>query len=184
LERGEPRVVAGVVVGDAVPNTEDLRRRQLHAAAHEALWEDDPRMNFFAGDGIAHRLELELDGIAGTEPCSMFCELQLVRHGLRVGERVRAREDLPRPARLAAEQRRQRVPLRVVPELVDERDRDTASFVDRPGPVCLQREVEPVELYLTEAPLADMPRPAALTVSVSRRCVEVARTSVRAVARD
>src|SRR5438270_9217108 len=96
----------------------------------------------------------------------------------------RPAEDAPRPADVTGHQTRDRRALLVVGTLVHEDHRLAAAFVDRSGPVDVDREVEPGEVDLVEVALLDVPRPTAFALPGRRRCVEVARAAVIAIACD
>src|SRR4051794_36979538 len=141
-------------------------------------------MDLVARDRIPDRLHLELGAVAETVTGALARDFDVERDRPRVLELVRRAEDAPRPARIAACERDERLALRFVGALVVEGDRLAAAVVDRARPVGEHRDGETVELCVTVMPGLDPPRPAAFALSGGRPAIDVARTAVVAVARD
>src|SRR6478609_3865069 len=72
----------------------------------------------------------------------------------------------------------------MVGAFVDERDRLAASFMNCPGPIGEDREVQVVEDRRSVAARIDVPCPAALALPCRRKTIHVAGAAVVAVAGD
>ena len=185
LEAPERGVLARVIEAELVVDAEHARRREDAVLDDEPFGEDELRVHFRLGDGIADRLELELDDIADRRARAVLREIDLERRGNRRRQVVGLDEQSPRAAQLAAEHARERGMLRVAGAGVDVAGRAAAAFVDRAGPFREHRRAEPAERDVAGvAAGAINPDPAALAEPFRGSRVDVARAAPVTVARD
>src|SRR5437870_2871171 len=74
------------------------------------------------------------------------------------------RQNAPRSAVVALDERADRLSLAIVGMVIDQNDRDAVAFVNRSRPVDENREVESVEHHALEHARVDVPRPTALAL--------------------
>src|SRR4051794_5817380 len=184
------RVLVLVVELIAALDLERLRQRGLRLVVGprvlEAVGNPNEDAIWLLAADRPERVDLAVDEVAGLQtPLSRIdVELEIDRRedGLAdVG--AHRREDLEDGAAgLAAHDREDRLALRFVGRLVDDREDVAVALVDPPGPVGGAREFQSVQRDITEVPLVDPHRDDALAVVVRRVLVEVAGTAGVAVA--